>query len=79
MRPTFAVTGVGQGWLVRDVLPPAEEVALHDRPLVLQLPSEGAVVVLEQEIAIEHWGPGIEPRFVCSLAQVHIMPKTNLP
>lgn len=46
-RLTFGVRGVRERWLVGNVLPSAEQVVLNDRPFVLELPPEAAMVVLE--------------------------------
>ena len=51
---TFTVTGIRKGRFVGDVLAAAQQVALDHRPLVLQLPTERSVLVLQQRI-IHPW------------------------
>lgn len=44
---TFGIRCVGEGRLVGDVLPSAQQIVLDDRSFVLELPPEPAMIVLQ--------------------------------
>lgn len=44
---TFGIRRVGEGRLVGDVLPSAQQIVLDDRSFVLELPPEPAMIVLQ--------------------------------